>query len=128
MDRGVNVAHTATMNRKSGDGFALSEATLAAINRASDEGRLTAERLVRLYLDRIEAYDRSGPCINAVINLNPEALQRARELDRERSRGGSRGPLHGIPVVVKDTIDVGCDPVLWHNHAGEQFGRLRTVG
>ena len=98
------------MERKSGDGFALSEATLPAINRAFDEGRLTAERLVRLYLDRIEAYDGGGPRVNAVIALNPEAMQRARELDRERSRGAARGPLHGIPVVVKDTIDVAGMP------------------
>ena len=84
------------MDRKSGDGFALSEAALPAIKRgrAFDEGRLTAERLVQRCLDRIEAYDRRGPRINAVINLNPEALQRARELDRERSSGGARGPLH----------------------------------
>ena len=104
------LAHTATMKRESSDGFALSEATLPAINRAFDEGRLTAEHLVRRCLDRIEAYDRQGPCINAVINLNPEALQRARELDRERGRGGVRGPLHGVPVVVKDTIDVAGMP------------------
>ena len=107
---GVNVAHTATMDRKSGGGFALSEATLPAIGRAFDEERLTAERLVQRCLDRIEAYDRRGPRINAVINLNPEALQRARELDRERGRSGARGLLHGIPVVVKDTIDVAGMP------------------
>ena len=88
----------------------MSGATLPAINRAFDEGRLTAERLVRLCLDRIDAYDRRGPRINAVINLNPEALRRARELDRERGRSGARGPLHGIPVVVKDTIDVAGMP------------------
>ena len=106
----MNVAHTAAMERKSVDGFALSEATLPALGRAFGEGRLTAERLVQVCLDRIEAYDRRGPRINAVINLNPEALQRARELDRERERGGPRGPLHGIPVVVKDTIDVAGMP------------------
>ena len=110
MDRGVNVAHTAAMDRKSGDGLALSGATLPAIGRAFDAGRLTAERLVRHCLDRIEAYDRRGPRINAVINLNPKALERARELDREREQGGARGSLHGVPVVVKDTIDVAGMP------------------
>ena len=110
VDRCGDVAYSATMNRKSGDGFALSEANLPAIKRAFDEGRLTAEGLVRLYLDRIEAYDQRGPRINAVINVNSSALQRARELDRERSRGAPRGPLHGIPVVVKDTIDVAGMP------------------
>ena len=98
------------MDRKSVDGFGLSGATLPVIGRAFDEGRLTAERLVQVCLDRIEAYDRRGPCINAVINLNPEALERARELDRERGRGAARGPLHGVPVVVKDTIDVAGMP------------------
>ena len=110
VDPGANVAHTAAMNRKSDDGLALSEATLPAIGRAFEEGKLTAKRLVESCLDRIEAYDRQGPCINAVINLNPEALQRARELDRERGRSGPRGPLHGVPVVVKDTIDVAGMP------------------
>ena len=98
------------MERKSVDGLARSAATLPAIGRAFEEGRLTAERLVERCLDRIEAYDRRGPRINAVINLNPEALQQARDLDRERERGGARGPLHGIPVVVKDTIDVAGMP------------------
>ena len=109
-NRGVDATYSAAMSWKSGDGFTLSEATLRAISRAFDEGRLTAERLVRLYVDRIEAYDQRGACINAVINLNPEAERRARELDRERWRGGARGPLHGIPVVVKDTIDVAGMP------------------
>ena len=104
------MAHTAAMERKSVDGLALSEAALPAIGRAFEEGRLTAERLVERCLDRIEAYDRRGPRINAVINLNTEALQRARDLDREREHGGTRGPLHGIPVVVKDTIDVAGMP------------------
>ena len=93
------------MKRNSVDGSALSEATLPAVRRAFDEGRLTAERLVRRYLHRIEAYDGRGPRINAVINLNPAAERRARDLDRERGRGGARGPMHGVPVVVKETID-----------------------
>ena len=110
VDRGVNVAHTAAMERRSGDGLPLPEATLQEIGRAFDEGQLTAERLVQVCLARIEAYDRRGPRINAVINLNPRALERARELDLERERGGARGPLHGIPVAVKDTIDVAGMP------------------
>ncbi|MDE0025284.1 MAG: amidase family protein [Spirochaetaceae bacterium] len=110
MDRGVIVAHTATVDRRSGEGVAVSGPALPAIGRALDDGRLTAERLVQHYLDRIEAYDQRGPRINAVINLNPEAVERARELDRERAQGGPRGPLHGIPAVVKDTIDVAGMP------------------
>ena len=83
---------------------------MPAIGRAFADGRLTAERLVQHCLDRIEAYDQRGPRINAVINLNPNALERARELDRERAHEGPRGLLHGIPVVVKDTIDVAGMP------------------
>ena len=98
------------MNRASAPGFALAEASLPVINRALDDGTLTAERLVQLYRNRIEAYDRCGPQINAVINLNPAALEQARELDRERSRNGPRSPLHGVPIVVKDIIDVGGMP------------------
>ena len=98
------------MERRSGEGFTRADAALPAIRRAFDDGRLTAERLVQHCLDRIEAYDQRGPRINAVINLNPEALERARESDRERTNGGARGVLHGIPVVVKDTIDVAGMP------------------
>ena len=101
-----DVAHTAAMEGRAGEGRAVTGAALPAIGRAFADGRLTAERLVRHCLDRIEAYDQRGPRINAVINLNPAALERARELDRERAQGGPRGLLHGIPVVVKDTIDV----------------------
>ena len=110
MDRGVIVAHTAAVDRRSGEGVSVSGPALPAIGRALEDGTLTAERLVQHYLDRIAAYDQRGPCVNAVINLNPEALGRARELDRERERRGARGPLHGVPVVVKDTIDVAGMP------------------
>ncbi len=69
------------------------------------DGALTSETLVRAYLARIAAYDKQGPTINAVIALNPKALREARRLDRERKAGHLRGPLHGIPVVLKDNID-----------------------
>lgn len=66
------------------------------------EGRITAKALVQAYLDRIEAFDHRGPHLNALITLNPNALREAEALDRERAAKGSRGPLHGIPVIVKD--------------------------
>lgn len=86
--------------------FDLSIATLADINAAIDAGALSSEKLVGLYLKRIEAYDKTGPKINAVITLNPRALDEARALDKERKAKGRRWPLHGIPVMIKDLIDV----------------------
>jgi Asp-tRNA(Asn)/Glu-tRNA(Gln) amidotransferase A subunit family amidase len=86
-------------------GFVVEEATIADIHAAMQDGRLTAEALVRHYLDRIEAYDKEGPSINALITINDHALERARELDAAFSESGLTGPLHGIPVIVKDNYD-----------------------
>jgi len=86
--------------------FDLQTATVAEINAAIDAGALSSEKLVRLYLNRIEAYDKKGPKINSVITLNPGALEEARALDAERKTKGRRSPLHGIPIVVKDLVDV----------------------
>ena len=85
--------------------FALSTATIADINAAFDAGTLTSEKLVALCLARIAAYDEAGPKLNAVLALNPKALDEARALDRERKAKGRRSPLHGIPVVLKDNVD-----------------------
>ncbi len=90
--------------------FDLSTATLADIHSAQAAGALSSEKLVQLYLARIEAYDKQGPKINAVIHLNPSALAEAKALDAERAAGKVRGPLHGIPVVVKDLLDVAGMP------------------
>jgi amidase len=86
--------------------FDLSTATLADIHAAKAAGALSSEKLVQLYLARIAAYDQQGPKINSVIHLNPAALAEAKVLGAERAAGKSRGPLHGIPVVVKDLLDV----------------------
>ncbi|BET66705.1 amidase family protein [Opitutales bacterium ASA1] len=85
--------------------FDLSTATIAEIHAAMDAGALSSEKLVQLYLARIEAYDKKGPKINSVITMNPKALAEARALDVERLKSGRRSPLHGIPVVIKDLID-----------------------
>lgn len=90
----------------------LAEASLAELSRAMDEGRLRARELVEFYIRRIEAIDRPDPArgypgVRSVIEVNPEALEIAEALDRERERRGPRGPLHGIPVLVKDNIDTG---------------------
>jgi amidase len=85
--------------------FDFDAMTIADINRAFDRGALTAERLVQLCLARIEAYDRNGPSLHAVLTLNPKALETARALDAERKTKGPRSPLHGIPVVLKDNYN-----------------------
>ncbi|MGI6358148.1 MAG: amidase family protein [Bacillota bacterium] len=83
----------------------LSDQTITGLQAAMDDGQLTASALVWHYLERIAAFDKNGPKINAVLEVNPDALALAAALDRERQQLGSRGPLHGIPVLVKDNID-----------------------
>jgi amidase len=99
----VGVAHASTPGVRA---FDLQTATIADINAAIDAGALTSEKLVQLYLARIEAYDKKGPKINSVITMNPRALEEARALDAERKTKGRRSPLHGIPIVIKDLIDM----------------------
>ena len=82
------------------------EASIAALHDQMQRGELTSEQLVHWYLDRIEALDRSGPELNSVIELNPDALMIARALDEEWAESGPRGPLHGIPWGAKDLLAV----------------------
>ncbi len=82
--------------------FEVYEASIADEQKAMDEGRVTSKALVQSYLDRIAAFDHRGPALNALIVVNPNALREAEALDRERAAKGPRGPLHGIPVIVKD--------------------------
>ena len=88
-----------------GDAFELEEATLAGLQAEMSAGRLTARVVVERYLDRIEKLDLRGPSLRSVIETNPDALELAGSLDRERKLKGVRGPLHGIPVILKDNID-----------------------
>ncbi|MBD3884997.1 hypothetical protein IFO70_25015 [Phormidium tenue FACHB-886] len=85
--------------------FKLIEATIEEINKAFEFEALTAEELVRLYLNRVEAYDQQGPTLNSMISINPNALEVAQQLDQERRAGTLKGPLHGIPIVLKDNFD-----------------------
>jgi len=78
--------------------------TIAELQTAMQEGRLTSLRVTERFLERVEAYDRGGPRLNAVLEVNPEAREIAGALDRERAASGSRGPLHGIPIFLKDNI------------------------
>ena len=85
--------------------FVVEETTIAEVHQAMADGRITAEALVQAYLDRIEAYDKAGPYLNSLIVVNERALERARELDSIYAASGPVGPLHGIPVIVKDNYD-----------------------
>src|SRR5215471_16645426 len=91
-------------------GFRLEETTIAEIQAAVAAGALSSERLVELYLARIAAYDRGGPRLNSIMYINPNAKAEAAALDQERRDKGTRGPLHGIPVLLKDNIDVANMP------------------
>jgi amidase len=83
------------------------EADVATLQAAMQQGELTSHELVAWYLDRIEAIDRNGPALRSVIEINPDALAIAAALDRERAATGPRGPLHGIPIILKANIDTG---------------------
>jgi len=85
--------------------FEILETTIDKVHAAYKSGQLTARQLVRLYLDRIATYDKKGPAINAVISINPEALDEADQRDAAFKASGFVGPLHGIPIIIKDQAD-----------------------
>ena len=85
--------------------FDVMEKSIEELQRAMADGKLTARQLVDIYLARIEAYDQRGPALNAVMFVNPRARDAADALDAERAKQGARGPLHGIPVLVKDNYE-----------------------
>ena len=86
--------------------FNVVEATIDDIHAAYKSDQLTCRQLVQMYLDRIEAFDKKGPAINAIITINPDALKEAERLDAAYKASGPVGPLHGIAVIVKDQADV----------------------
>ena len=81
------------------------EATITGVHTAYSNGSLTAQKLTRMYLDRIAACDQKGPMLNAIITINPASLERAASLDKACQRWGFVGPLHGIPLIVKDNLN-----------------------
>lgn len=85
--------------------FRVEEATIADIHAAMREGRLTCRALLEQYERRIAAYDKNGPALNAIVVVNPRALAEADELDRRFAQGGLTGPLHCIPLIVKDNFE-----------------------
>jgi amidase len=105
----VVVARTATLggNWVTAAPTAYNEFTVAQLQVEMAAGRLTSVQLTQFYLDRISALDQSGPNVNSVIELNPDALQIAQAADKRRAKGKAIGPLDGIPVLLKDNIDTG---------------------
>ena len=89
------------------DDFILNEITIDGLQKKMQSGEYTSRSITQLYLDRINAIDKKGPAINSVIEINPDALTIADDMDKERKSGKVRGPLHGIPVLIKDNINTG---------------------
>lgn len=92
---------------KIADDFALNEATIDLLQQKMQSAALSSRSITEMYLKRIEEIDKNGPKLNAVIELNPDALDIADAMDKERAAGKVRGPLHGIPVLIKDNITTG---------------------
>ncbi len=99
----------------------MEELTILDMQRQMSAGALTAQRLAQSYLERIETLDKHGPAINALIELNPDALAIAAALDKERKAHKTRGPLHGIPLLLKDNIDT-------HDRMQTTAGSLALAG
>lgn len=118
--------------------FELDETTIAELQQAMGSGERSARSLVELYLERIDALDRQGPTLRHVLEVNPDALAIAERLDEERRKNGARGPMHGIPVILKDNIDTADrmsttagSLALYGTHAGRDaflVKRLRAAG
>ena len=89
------------------EAFVLDEETIGSLGEKLDSGMYSSEQLVELYLRRIENIDKNGPNLNAIIEINPDAVSIAKQMDNERKARKNRGPLHGIPIVIKDNIDTG---------------------
>src|SRR6478672_7345103 len=99
------IAPSRTPARPEVQPFELDEITIPELQDGMNSGKFTARSLVEKYSARIDEVDKQGPAVNAIIEINPDALSIADELDRERRAKGPRGPLHGIPVLIKDNID-----------------------
>ena len=126
-----------TASTAAATGFDVIDASIADIHAAYSAGTLTARRLVEIYFDRIEAYDRNGPKLNSIISTNPKALEEADALDAAFRKSGFVGPLHGIPLVMKDQGDVKDMPttmgsVLFRDHMPDRdcfvAAKLKAAG
>ena len=120
-----------------GQNFDAFEKSIPELQAAMASGETTSEALVRQYLDRIDAFDRNGPRLNSLIHVNASAMSTARALDTERRNGQIRGPLHGIPIILKDNFDTADMPTTGGSIAlagfvppddGYQVRKLREAG
>ena len=107
---GISACKTSTSNKEVAEqpnfnDFKFNEKSISDLQQLMAEEKVTCEELVIEYLDRIEKIDKNGPGLNSVIDINPDALPLARQLDEERKNGLLRGSLHGIPILLKDNID-----------------------
>ncbi|MEP7318820.1 MAG: amidase [Panacibacter sp.] len=98
---------TTTVSGEFADDFVLNEITIDQLQQKMQSGEYTSRSITEMYLKRIDAIDKNGPKLNAVIELNPDALAIADSMDNERKSGKLRGPMHGIPVLIKDNINTG---------------------
>ena len=117
----ANEKTSATENASPPPAFELDEMTIGELQSGMASGKYTSHSITRKYLDRIDDVDKRGPAINSVIELNPDAQSIATDLDRERKAGRLRGPLHGIPVLIKDNIDT-------HDRMTTTAGSLALAG
>ena len=126
-----------TQNQTEAKPFNIVETTIEEIHAAYKSGQLTARQLVQMYLDRIDAYDQKGPAINSIITLNKKVLEEADRLDAAFKQSGFVGPLHGIPIIIKDQVDAAGFPttlgsILMKDYYPERdafaIGKLRKAG
>jgi amidase len=101
----IVLVFAAAVSAQTAPPFEVEETTIAQVHDAMKAGRLTCRALVSQYLKRIEAYDKNGPAINSLVVLNPDAEAQAEDLDRRFAQGGLTGPLHCVPVIVKDNFE-----------------------
>src|SRR2546421_3832130 len=95
----------ATANAAASEPFEWEEATIAQLQEAMKSGKTTCAAITQAYLKRIESIDKAGPAINAVIEVNPDAMSIAQSLNEDPKAKTARGPLHGVPILVKDNLD-----------------------
>ncbi len=107
--------------------FEVVEATIGGVHDALSTGRITCHALVQRYLDRIAAYDQTGPTLNTIQNLNPRALAEADSLDTVQRRGGTTGPLHCVPVLLKDQIETRDMPTTYGSALFKDFVSTRDA-
>lgn len=105
----VNSCQSRETTEKNGeqiqDDFPLNEITISDLQKSYNIGDLTCEKVVQMYLNRIEKIDKSGPILNSILEINPDAIAIAKALDENRNSGKPSGPLHGVPIMLKDNID-----------------------